>query len=56
MGSLNKKWKDYKAELKAKHFDRTKPKEEISKNVPPGVIKQQWLSLVEFLYSDVAKV
>nr|CAD1829241.1 unnamed protein product [Ananas comosus var. bracteatus] len=46
----------YKAELKAKYFDRTKPKEEISKNEPPGVIKQQWLSLVEFLYSDVAKV
>nr|CAD1834841.1 unnamed protein product [Ananas comosus var. bracteatus] len=55
MRSLNKKWKDYKAELKAKHFDRTKPKAEISKNVPPGVVRQQWLSLVDFLYSDVAK-
>nr|CAD1829289.1 unnamed protein product [Ananas comosus var. bracteatus] len=48
MRTLNKKWKDYKAELKAKHFDRAKPKEEISKNVLPGVVKQQWLSLVDF--------
>lgn len=44
--SLNKKWRDYKGDLKQENYDLSKTKDEIIENAPEGVMEDQWATLV----------
>lgn len=56
MKSTGRKWKDYKCDLKASHFDELASLKELYKKVPKDVIKDQWTYLVDFWKSDEGKV
>lgn len=56
MKSTGRKWKDYKCDLKASHFDELASLKELYKKVPKDVIKDQWIYLVDFWKSDEGKV
>ena len=53
--SLAKKWKDYKAELKARYFISDN-EDELLQNKPPDVLRDQWIALVEYWLSPEGKV
>lgn len=58
MGSLNKKYRNYRARLKADYYDIESTDEERLKeeNRPPNVDKDDWEWLVEYFGSDEFKV
>ena len=56
LASLNKKWRDFKSDLKAGHYDLGKRKEEIIRNVPKDVLEEQWPILVNGWYTEASQV
>ncbi|KAF2315790.1 hypothetical protein GH714_040328 [Hevea brasiliensis] len=50
--SVNKKWRDYKSDLKAKYYDPLKTKEQISEDVPKDVLPPQWTALVNEWFTE----
>nr|CAD1817942.1 unnamed protein product [Ananas comosus var. bracteatus] len=50
--ALRKKWKDFKCELKKKHYDAHKTYEERVADRDPRVIPDQWKHLVDFWNSE----
>nr|CAD1824622.1 unnamed protein product [Ananas comosus var. bracteatus] len=50
--ALGKKWKDFKCELKKKHYDAHKTYEERVADRDPRVIPDQWKHLVDFWNSE----
>lgn len=54
--SVSKKWKDYKYDLKAKSKINQHTQQEVSKNIPPEVVPQQWIDLVRYWYSEKSEV
>ncbi|GKV24436.1 hypothetical protein SLEP1_g34048 [Rubroshorea leprosula] len=55
MKSLANKWRDWKAELKAKHYYPHKTDEERLMDCHPRVVPDQWTFLVSYWNSDNAK-
>ncbi|XP_020100828.1 uncharacterized protein LOC109718820 [Ananas comosus] len=55
LASLNKKWRDYKSELRCEYFSEDKSIQELINNVPLGVIRDQWTSLVAHWCTDESK-
>ncbi|KNA07895.1 hypothetical protein SOVF_167650, partial [Spinacia oleracea] len=58
MGCLNKKYRNYRARLKADYYDIESTDEERLKeeNRPPNVDKDEWEWLVEYFGSDEFKL
>ena len=58
MGSLNKKYRNYRARLKSDYYDTESTDEERLKegNIPPNINKQDWEWLVKYFGSDEFKV
>lgn len=54
--ALGKKWKDFKCELKKKHYDAHKTFEERLADRDPRVIPDQWKHLVDFWNSEEGQV
>ena len=52
----NKKWMDFKCDLKAEHFDPLKPIEQIQGNIPKGVEATQWRILVNGWYTEQSQI
>ncbi|XVF11968.1 hypothetical protein REPUB_Repub08aG0074300 [Reevesia pubescens] len=53
--SIGRKWRDYKGELKAKYYDQTLSIEANIANLPPDVPVHQWIHLVNYFESPIAK-
>ncbi|XP_039135710.1 uncharacterized protein LOC120273131 [Dioscorea cayenensis subsp. rotundata] len=49
--SLGKKWRDYKHDLKTKHFRREQGLQANKDKHPSGTIRWQWEQLIDFWYS-----
>lgn len=43
---IGDRWREHKSDLKALYFDANKTMEVNNTNVPKGVIKDQWITLV----------
>lgn len=54
--SLNKKWKDYRARLKAKYYVPGNRLASVQGMKDSRVQKDQWLSLVEYWLTEEAEV
>ncbi|KAG8635410.1 hypothetical protein MANES_16G033751v8 [Manihot esculenta] len=50
--SLNKKWRDYKGDLKQENYGLSKTKDEIIENAPEGVMEDQWATLVNSWFTE----
>ncbi|XP_020082508.1 uncharacterized protein LOC109706120 [Ananas comosus] len=56
LASLNKKWRDYKSELKSEYFHpHEKSTNEIMANVPQDVIEDQWCRMVSEWCTEKSK-
>nr|XP_051205607.1 uncharacterized protein LOC127319680 [Lolium perenne] len=53
--TIGERWRQHKSNLKALFFDATKSMEANNTNVPKGVIKDQWISLVTNWMSQKAQ-
>ncbi|XP_075108771.1 uncharacterized protein LOC107803178 isoform X3 [Nicotiana tabacum] len=53
--SLEKKWKDYKCDLKAEYAQKYKTKDTLLKNRPSRIPRDQGSGLVSYWLSDKAK-
>jgi hypothetical protein len=54
---MNNSWSQYKSKLKAMYFDDNyKSIDELCKNIPDDVIKDQWINLIYYWKSDKTKV
>ncbi|GLT77315.1 hypothetical protein SLA2020_489130 [Shorea laevis] len=54
--SLAKKWRNWKTELKAKHYYPHKTDEERLKDCPPRIVSNQWPILISYWNSESAKM
>ena len=54
--TIGERWRQYKSYLKSLYFDESKSMQENNTNVPKGVIKDQWISLVANWMSQKSKV
>ncbi|XP_038973457.1 uncharacterized protein LOC120105239 isoform X2 [Phoenix dactylifera] len=54
--SVNRKWKEYKAKLKADWKHEGMTEEEVARVCPPDVISHQWRELVHYWFSERAQV
>ncbi|XP_073116157.1 uncharacterized protein [Elaeis guineensis] len=55
MKSLNRKWKEYKAQLKKDYMRQGMTEEEVARNCPPDVPPHQWMELVHYWFSERAQ-
>uniref|UniRef100_A0ACD5YQV1 Uncharacterized protein n=1 Tax=Avena sativa TaxID=4498 RepID=A0ACD5YQV1_AVESA len=53
--TIGERWRQHKSNLKSLHFDASKSMEANNTNVPKGVIKDQWISLVTNWMSQMAQ-
>ncbi|XP_020080553.1 uncharacterized protein LOC109704196 isoform X3 [Ananas comosus] len=53
--SAGRKWKDYKCSLKARYFDDLASLDEMYKKVLEDIVRDQWISLVNFWKTETAK-
>ncbi|XP_049345085.1 uncharacterized protein LOC125809506 [Solanum verrucosum] len=53
--SLEKKWKNYKCQLKGDHIPKYKTKDALLKNRPSRISRDQWSDLASYWLSDKAK-
>ena len=53
---IRDRWRQHKSNLKSLYFDSSKSMEENNTNVPKGVIKDQWISLVTNWMTQKAQV
>nr|CAD1830144.1 unnamed protein product [Ananas comosus var. bracteatus] len=53
--SVGRKWKDYKCGLKARYFDDLASLDEMYKKVPEDIVRDQWISLVNFWKTETAE-
>ncbi|OAY76594.1 hypothetical protein ACMD2_25232, partial [Ananas comosus] len=53
--SAGRKWRDYKCSLKARYFDDLASLDEMYKKVPEDIVRDQWISLVNFWKTETAK-
>lgn len=53
--TIGERWRQHKSNLKSLHFDESKSMEANNTNVPKGVIKDQWISLVTNWMNQKAK-
>ena len=53
---IGDRWWEHKSDLKAPHFDANKSMEANNTNVPKGVIKDQWITLVNNWMTPKAQV
>ena len=56
LSHVNIKWKHYKWELQRDYYKPNVTKEQIIENIPDKVIKEQWISLVSYWFSEKFKV
>nr|CAD1834912.1 unnamed protein product [Ananas comosus var. bracteatus] len=54
--SLNRKWKDFKCELKGKYMIDNYTEQEVASNVSSGFTSQQWIDVVRYWFSEKSKV
>ncbi|XP_020080552.1 uncharacterized protein LOC109704196 isoform X2 [Ananas comosus] len=54
--SAGRKWKDYKCSLKARYFDDLASLDEMYKKVLEDIVRDQWISLVNFWKTETAKL
>ncbi|XP_073113114.1 uncharacterized protein [Elaeis guineensis] len=52
MKSLNRKWKEYRAQLKKDYMRQGMTEEEVARNCPPDVPPHQWMELVHYWFSE----
>ncbi|XP_073106930.1 uncharacterized protein [Elaeis guineensis] len=55
MKSLNRKWKEYRAQLKRDYMRQGMTEEEVARNCPPDVPPDQWMKLVHYWFSERAQ-
>lgn len=53
---IGDRWREHKSDLKALYFDANKSMEANNTNVPKGVIKDQWITLVSNWMTPKAQV
>ncbi|PNT72548.1 hypothetical protein BRADI_2g45985v3 [Brachypodium distachyon] len=53
--TIGDRWRQHKSNLKSMYFDESKSMEDNNNNVPPGVIKDQWITLVTNWMSQKAR-
>ena len=54
--SIGKKWRNFKASLKDKHYDPTQPMEILMAKRPSRVLEDQWRRLLAYWGIDTVKV
>jgi hypothetical protein len=54
--TIGERWRQHKSNLKSLHFDAHRSKENNLKNVPKGVLDDQWVALVNNWFTTKSQV